>query len=234
VVHLRGGLLAPRVLRRDPSSVHVMLVATTATLLGGDVVELEVEVGDGLRLDLGEVAGTVAYHGRGRAAVVSTRVRVGTGATLTWAGEPLVVCDGARVERRLVADVDEGGRLLVRDHVALGRSGERGGSLECHTELGYGGTPALVETLDLGDGSDRDAPAMLGGARVVDTVTALGWRPDAVAGTGERPWPPDGVSVYALAAPGAQARNLVHASHASAMPRVWGAWAATIAVRNAG
>ena len=49
-----------------------------------------------------------------------------------------MVCDGARVERRLVADVDEGGRLLVRDHVALGRSGERGGSLECHTELGYG------------------------------------------------------------------------------------------------
>ena len=53
--------------RRAPRSA---LLATTATLLGGDTLRLAVEVGPGLRLDLRDVAGTVAYHGRGLGCVV--------------------------------------------------------------------------------------------------------------------------------------------------------------------
>ena len=45
--------------------------ATTALLLGGDAVELVVEVGPGAVLDLFDVAGTVAYHGRGRSGGVA-------------------------------------------------------------------------------------------------------------------------------------------------------------------
>jgi urease accessory protein len=237
VVHLGSGLLAPRLVGRGPTTVHVALVATAATLLGGDIVELDVEVGRGLRLDLTDVAGTVAYHGRGRPAVLRSRLRVGPGATLVWAGEPLVVADGADVERHLVADVAPGGRLLVRDQVALGRHGELGGSLRCRTELTYAGQPALVESLDLRAAPERDGPGMLGAARVIDTVTAIGWRPGGAASDPDEPdepHEPGGVVVYALSAPGAQARALVAASHESALPRLWTAWARTLAVRNAG
>jgi urease accessory protein len=228
-VRLATGLLAPRLVRRTPTSAHVVLVATTATLLGGDTLDLEVDVGPGLRLDLADVAGTVAYHGRGRTAQVRAHLRVGAGATLVWAGEPLVVSEGAQVERLLVADVEEGGRLLVRDHVALGREGEEGGSLWCRTQLAYAGQPALVETLDLRSRSERGEPAVLGSSRVIDTVTAVGWRPPASEASGL-----DGVAVYALAEPGAQARTLVRASHESPLPRLWADWSQAVAVRYAG
>ena len=70
---------------------------------------------------------------------------------------------------------------------------------------------------------------MLGHCRVIDTVTAVGWRPRASeASTLE------GVAVYALAMPGAQARTMVRASHESTLPRLWTDWLGTIAVRNAG
>ncbi len=228
-LRLGTGLLAPRLLRRTPTSAHVVLVATTATLLGGDTLDLDVEVGPGLRLDLTDVAGTVAYHGRGRPARVRAHLRVAAGATLVWAGEPLVVAAGAQVERQLVAEVEEGGRLLVRDHVALGREGEDGGSLWCRTELAYAGQPALVETLDLRSASQRQEPAMLGHCRVIDTVTAVGWRPPASEAGAL-----DGVAVYALDMPGAQARTMVRASHESPLPRLWADWSEALAVRYAG
>jgi urease accessory protein len=221
---LATGVLAPRLIRRSPTTATVALVATTATLLGGDVVDLHVEVGPGLRLDLTEVAGTVAYHGRGRGAQLSVHLCVAEGATLVWAGEPLVVADGAEVERCLVAEVGRGGRLLVRDQVALGREGEHGGSLRCHTEITYAGRPALVETLDLRTKQLRSAPGILGAARVIDTVTAVGWRPEPAD-------PVDGLAVatYRLCEPGAQARALVAASHESSLPRLWAEWSSQAA-----
>jgi urease accessory protein len=231
-LRLAAGLLAPRLVRRTPTTAHVVLVATTATLLGGDVLDLEVAVGPGLRLDLGDVAGTVAYHGRGRSAQVRAHLQVAAGATLVWAGEPLVVSEGAQVERLLIADVDKGGRLLVRDQVALGREGEEGGSLWCRTELAYAGQPTLVETLDLRGRREREEPSVLGVNRVIDTVTAVGWRPPAPDGTGPQRGP--GPVVYALSQPGAQARNLVRASHESTLPALWKDWSEAVGVRYAG
>ena len=50
-LELRGGLVSPRVVRQGAASAEVALIATTATLLGGDELRLSVEVGPGLRLD---------------------------------------------------------------------------------------------------------------------------------------------------------------------------------------
>jgi urease accessory protein len=212
---LAAGLVTPRVVRHDHATAEVALVATTATLLGGDTLRLAVEVGPGLRLDLRDVAGTVAYHGRGLGCVVDASLRVHEGATLTWAGEPLVVADGSSVTRHLHADVAEGGRLLLRDRVALGRSGQDGGRLDCHTTLTYAGRPALVEHLEVRAGL---GPGALGSARVVDTVTALGWCPEAQAGH----------AAYRLHEPGTLARELLDEAHSSRLPAVWDQWAATL------
>jgi urease accessory protein len=212
---LAAGLVTPRVVRHDAAHAEVALLATTATLLGGDTLRLVVQVGPGLRLDLRDVAGTVAYHGRGLGCVVDVALRVHAGATLTWAGEPLVVADGSAVTRHLRADVAEGGRLLLRDRVALGRSGQDGGRLDCHTTLAYAGRPALVEHLELRAGL---GPGALGTARVVDTLTALGWRPGAMAGH----------AAYRLHEPGSVARELLDEAHASGLPAVWAAWGAEL------
>lgn len=214
---LAAGLVTPRVVRHDGVGAEVALLATTATLLGGDTLRLAVEVGPGLRLDLRDVAGTVAYHGRGLGCVVDVSLRVHDGAVLTWAGEPLVVADGSAVTRHLRADVAEGGRLLLRDRVALGRSGQDGGRLDCHTSLTYAGRPALVEHLEVRAGL---GPGALGTARVVDTLTALGWRPQTAGDGGRGGDHP----AYRLHEPGSLARQLLDEAHHSTLPAMWEVW----------
>ncbi len=221
-MELAAGLLAPRIVGHRPAGAEIALIATTATLLGGDEQRLVVEVGAGLRLDLRDVAGTVAYHGRGRPALVDVTVRLETGATLVWAGEPLVVCDGADVTRSLVVEVADGARLLLRDRVALGRSGQAGGLLHCRTAMAYAGRPALVEALELHPGS---APGMLGDARVVDSATAVGWRPAPTPEpTGQDSPATSTGAEYTLAEPGAVARSLVRDAHDSEVGATFVRW----------
>lgn len=143
-------------------------------------------MGPGLRLDLQDVAGTVAFHGRGLGCRVDVVLRIHEGARLSWAGRPVVVAEGSELSRTQRADVAAGGRLLMRDQLVLGRAGEAGGSAHCQTAIMYAGLPALVEDLDVR--APRLEPGLLGDARVVDSVVAVGWRPSP-------PRPPDGAAL---------------------------------------
>jgi urease accessory protein len=174
VARLRQGLLRPQVVAASAERCRIGLLATTALLLGGDVVELEVRVGAGARLDLFDVAGTVAYHGRGEASAWHVRVDLAAGAGLTYAGEPFVVADGADVSRTLELDLGPGAAAAVRDTVVLGRAGQRGGRLRSVTTVRREGRPVLLEDQRLDPDRWRDAPGMLGAHRVLDTVTWLG------------------------------------------------------------
>ncbi len=211
-VRLSSGLLAPRLVSVGPGRARVALVATGALLLGGDSVRLEVRVGAGARLDLIDVAGTVAYNGRGRGCAWSVRVELDEGAVLTWPAEPFVVAEGAIVRRDLHADLALAARALLRDVLVLGRHGERSGSLFCRTRVRLDGVDLLAEDLDL----DIVTPGVLGASRVLDTVSALGWRP----GT-----PPAAVQpVFELAGPGAVARSLSDEAHRAPGKAVWDAF----------
>ena len=215
-VQLRTGVLAPRLIARTGDSVEVALVATTATLLGGDHARVLLEVGVGCRLVVRDVAATVAYDGQGAAACWDNVIRVDTDAVLVWRAEPFIVSDGADIRRSTRADVAAGGRLLLRDTVGIGRSGQNGGSLRCRTRMTYGETPAVAEDLDLSPES-RALPGMLGDARVIDTITAIGWRPTAAA-----------ADHFELAAPGAMARRLTREAHASDVDSTWAGWHAQL------
>ncbi|NHN55247.1 urease accessory protein UreD [Calidifontibacter sp. DB0510] len=223
-VHLRqdgqtlvAGLLAPRVLQRGPTCLEVALVATNATLLGGDHVRIELAVDAGMHLVIRDVAGTVAYHSRGREAWWDNEIDVAEGASLVWRAEPLVLSQGASVRRTTHATVAEGGRLLMRDTLVLGRSGETGGDIVCDTELTYAGRPALVERLDL---ADATLPGMLGAHRVIDTVTLLGARPAATT------------RAFRLAQPGAVARAVGIRAHDTALDATFEEWATQIGAQS--
>jgi len=149
-------------------------VATTALLLGGDEVEVAVELGPGARLDLFDVAGTVAYHGRGRPAFWRTTVVLADGAELTYAGQPFVVSDGADVTRTLRLDLAGTARLRLRETLVLGRKGQTGGRVHNRAELRVGGVEAWREDTDLDPAGIRDLPGLLGGRRVVDTLLTVG------------------------------------------------------------
>ncbi|BDZ42369.1 hypothetical protein GCM10025865_16680 [Paraoerskovia sediminicola] len=206
---LRDGDLALRVLGRSAGRARVGVLAGRMLLLGGDEVELDVEVEAGCRLDLVEIAGTVAHHGRGRSAAWRSRVRVGADAVLTWAAEPFVVSDGADVVRSLDVEMSAGSRAVVREVLVLGRSGQGGGALRSRTRVRLDGAPLHVEDLDLRDAGLRASPAVLGAARVVDTLSCWGFRDDG-----------DPLALQ-LEGPGTVERYLGRDHHESPLSRRW-------------
>ena len=204
-VELVGGLLGCRRLPDEDGTVRVALVATQALLLAGDAVGVDVEVGPGLRLEVVEVTGTVAYDMQGGTARWHVDVRVGAGGLLVWDALPFVVATGADVTRTAVLELAEDARAVLRETFVLGRTGEDGGRLTTTTHARLAGRPLLVETLTLDPASRRD-PALLGGARCLDTVTGLGSRYEADA--------PAGAVVLQLERPGTLVRTATDDAHA--------------------
>lgn len=94
------------------------------------------------------------------------------GARVAWHAHPFVVCDGADVRRSLHARLGHNARLLLRETLVLGRSGERGGRAVARTDVVDPDGPLLVEELTV-DGA-RPVPGVLGGHRVLDSVLELG------------------------------------------------------------
>lgn len=174
VARLTHGLLRAQVLNATAERCRVGLLATSALLLGGDVVELDVEVGPGARLDLVDVAGTVAYHGRGAPSAWTVRCTLGPDARLTYAGEPFVVADGADVTRTCTLDLARGASAVLRDTLVLGRSGQVGGRVRSRSEVRVAERPVLLEDQLLDPDRLRRAPGLLGPHRVVDTLTRVG------------------------------------------------------------
>jgi urease accessory protein len=178
-IFARPGLIRTQTIRNDARSCRIGLLATSALLLGGDQVVIEVEVGPGANLELFDVAGTVAYHGRGQPAAWHTTARVADGGTLRWAGEPFVVADGADVLRTLELELDAYATLRLRETVVLGRSGEVGGRLRTRTGIRVDGEPVLLEDQRLDPSGLRRCPGMLGDHRVIDSLLAVGGSPSA-------------------------------------------------------
>ena len=185
---LVGGNLAPRLLSSDANGARVALVATTALLLGGDSVELDVTVGSGTWLEIVETAGTVAYDARGQQSTWTVRAHIEDGALLLWHGEPFVVASGANALRCSTFAFGDQAMACLRETIVLGRTGESGGAVRIHNSVTRSETPILVEDLDLRSTTIRRLPGILGTARVVDTVTVLGTPvpPEPTVGNGSR------------------------------------------------
>lgn len=171
-VRTSAGLLRAQRLHGPTDRARVALVGQTALLLGGDRVGLDIEVGPGALLELSDIAGTVAYHGRGSAASWHTSIRLGPGARLSYAGEPLILSDGSDVTRTLTIDLAEGAAARLRETLVFGRAGEVGGRVDASTVLRREGAEFCRERLLL-DPDARSRPGVLSRMRVVDSVLTL-------------------------------------------------------------
>ncbi|MFF3494447.1 urease accessory protein UreD [Streptomyces sp. NPDC002795] len=211
-----GDTLVPRVLAVDGPRVRLALVGRRATLLAGDRVEVDVEVGAGVRMDIVEPSGTVAYDARGGRAGWVARIGVAPGGAVTWRAAPLVVADGADVRRELDVRLADGAVALLSELLVLGRSGQAGGALFARQRVQHAGELLLADDLDLRDPRARARPAILGPNRVIGTVALLG-RPPLTA-----PAPPAAL----LAGPGALARVVARDAHQAQpeLDRWWHTW----------
>jgi urease accessory protein len=160
----------PLVLRRSPEAVY--LVSAAAAPLGGDHLDLRIEVRAGATLCLRTVAASLALPGLdGEESLLTVTATVAAGGRLEYLPEPVVVADGARHVAGIRVSVAEGGSLVLRDELILGRHGERGGAYRASLHADYAGRPLLRQELDV-SGTDAVAggPAILSGHRAVATL----------------------------------------------------------------
>ena len=168
---------------RPTGAAQVHLVHGAGGPLNGDVLSLDLHMGDGARLAVRSAGATLVQPGRGRGpARWATRIAVGADGDLTWAPEPTIVADGAFFDTSLRIDLGAGARACVREIVVLGRHGTTGGDYRGRLDVLVDGAPLLTHTTVL-SGTD---PALVGpggtaGARAVGTLVVV---PAAAGGVG--------------------------------------------------
>lgn len=211
-----GDFLAPRPLGLRGTHARIALVGISMALLGGDTVELRINVGPGATLEIIEPTGMVAYDAGGEPSRWLLHATLGAGATLIWQGSPFVAAQGSNAHRLANLSLGEGARTLVKETLVLGRSTETEVQLRNQTQATLDGCELLVEDLDI-TAVNRDLPGILGSAKAMHTLLAAGWRPQ---GDGADPRRLD------LAGPGALFRTLGDAVHQARDPAepMFAAW----------
>jgi urease accessory protein len=229
---LTQGPISPRILRVTDNGARIGLVATQALLLGGDHVQLDIEVGPGAWLELVETAGTVAYDADGEGSSWTVSIHVADRGVLIWSGEPFVVSKGANVTRSTSIDLGVAAVACIRETLVLGRSAETGGAIRSTMSAlhmpshNQPPTAMLREDLDLTDPDIRALPGLLGDARIIDTVSLLGIRAptEPPVAAGQR---------FDLDGAGSLARSLTTTFAASGLATIMTCWAdAAIAALN--
>jgi urease accessory protein len=173
-----GHTIAPRPIWCSGGTARVALVGIAMMMLAGDDVRIDVSVGEGVTLEVIEPAALVAHRSDGRPCSWSMTVTVGAGGGFCYDGAPLVAADGSDIARSMDVALGSNARVLLRETIVLGRAGERGGLVRATTSVGDDDGELFTETLDAGSECSR-LPGILGGARVVDSVIAVGWNPRA-------------------------------------------------------
>ncbi|MBO9532677.1 MAG: urease accessory protein UreD [Solirubrobacteraceae bacterium] len=161
-----------------PEEVHI--IGTAAAPLDGDVVTIDLEVGDGTQLTIGTVAATMAWPARGDVSpsVMIVRAKVGEGASLRWLPEQLVPVRGCRHVLRSEVQLAATASVVWREEVILGRSrnDEGPGELDAELRVVRAGVPLLHQQLHLdgSGGAAHTAASLLGTARALGSLLVAG------------------------------------------------------------
>lgn len=188
----------------DPARLH--LAAAAAGPVGGDALHLEVVVGPGSALVLGEVSPTLLLPGpRGERSSIRVDIRVGADATLAWLPQLVIAARGCSHRTEVHVHLDPEARLLLREEVLLGRHGEAPGALAQRLRVTVGDRPLHDQELVLGTPSSGwSGPAVaadhpcLGSLLLVDPAVPEGPR-TAGAAAATMPLAGRGCLVTALA-----------------------------------
>ncbi len=171
--HHAGG----RLMQTSGAYIRIGLLGVHMPLLGGDRAEINVRIGSGVVLDMLEPSGMVAYNAYGKRAEYHLNITLEDEATLIWQGAEFVAAEGANPWRTVSITLGEKARLLFKEEIVLGRSGEQ----EIHLNnrlraVDAQGKECLVEELAVTP-KTRKLPGIIGSSKVVNTVLALGFRP---------------------------------------------------------
>nr|AQT38898.1 UreD [Streptomyces sp.] len=176
-------ILRPTIAADAPSSrrwvpdnaAHVALAAAAAGPLGGDRLQLDVEVGAGASLALRGVSATLALPGpHNETSRTDVRVRVAEGAALLWQPRPVIAARGCDHRATTLIDLAPGARLLVREEILLGRHGEQPGTLRQRLRVTATNRPLYDQELAFGPGVPGwSGPAVTAGRKAVGTLLVV-------------------------------------------------------------
>ena len=154
---------------------HNVLVHPPGGLVGGDVLDVTVQVAGGAHGLVTTPGATRFYRSAGEFAVQRARIRLETGARFEWLPLEAICHSGCLAENRLAFDLAEGAEAMGWDITAFGlpESGEpfEHGSLLQHIELGT----AWLERgrIDAADKPLLDGPLGLAGRRCMGSLFFL-------------------------------------------------------------
>jgi urease accessory protein len=167
--------------RPEPGDLPVAaLLTTSGGLAGGDRLSLAVGLEVGARATVTTAAAEKVYRSLGPAAEVTITLAAADGAWLEWLPQETILFDGARLRRRIAADLAPGARLLAAETLVFGRTarGERftRGLLHETWRLRCAGSLIWADALRLDGDVARGlaAPAAFGGALALATAVYLG------------------------------------------------------------
>ena len=170
----RGPLRLLRALPQSDGSCEAVIVHPPGGLVGGDSLDLDVQVGPSSHLLCTTPGAQKWYRSAQFQARAVTRVSVGSESMLEWLPQPAIVYEGAHVDQTVRFQLAPDARMIGWECLVLGRGGmgERftRGSLRQRLSLAVDGRLAWIEQTRA-DAGDRLF------------ASPLGWRGHCVSGT---------------------------------------------------
>jgi len=163
---------------RSREVCEAVVVNTGGGMAGGDRVEVAISAGPGAHAVVTSQAQEKIYRSEGMVCEVHTALEVDREARLTFAPQETLLFDGARLDRRLEADVDATATLTIMESFVFGRlaHGEArvAAAVADRWRVRRGGRLVFAEALRLEDaGAALDRLAVGGGARALATLVRI-------------------------------------------------------------
>lgn len=98
------------------------IVTTSGGLVGGDTLSIDVRSGDGARARVVGQAAEKVYRSAGDDVCIEMKLTVGRNGWLEWLPQETILFDAARLRRRTLLEVAEGGRMLAGEMIVFGRT----------------------------------------------------------------------------------------------------------------
>jgi urease accessory protein len=148
-----------------PDAARVYLAAGGAGPVGGDRLRLEICVGEGSALILGEVSPTLLLPGpHGEQSETAIDIHVGADATLAWLPQLVIAAHDCHHHTDIRVTLHATARLLLREEVLFGRHGEQPGALRQRLRVVRDDRPLYDQELAVGPTAPGwNGPAVTGG-----------------------------------------------------------------------
>ncbi len=177
-----GPLTVQRPFYPEGGVCHLYLLHPPGGLVGGDRIELELEVATGASVLVTTPGATKFYRSTGVAAMVQQDLKVAAGGSLEWFPQENILFPGTQARARTSVELAGNARFIGWEIQSLGRPviGERfdPGTADLGFNLHRNGRPLLRDRLRVSTGQDLDGPSSLRGFPVCGTFVATGAGPE--------------------------------------------------------